>query len=103
MFGRSATSARGDAAIEGSARPGRRPGALPPRRRRIEAGETRDQDADEEHAGELLDHHERARLVGHRRDVAEARRRERREAEVEEMEEGAGFRGPTAAAKEPGR
>src|SRR5690348_5382950 len=62
--------------------------------RRIETGEAGDQHADEEDADELLDHDQRAGLVGDRRDVAETGRRQGGEAEIEQAEKRVGLAMP---------
>src|SRR6266436_4443226 len=68
--------------------------------RRIEPGEARDQDADEEDAGELFDQHDRAGLIGDRRDVAIAGRRESRKAEVKQTKERRRVHGPEVSEAE---
>src|SRR6185369_8805385 len=52
---------------------------------RIDTGEARNQDRDEQRAGDLLDHAHAARLARERRDVAESRAREDGHAEVESI------------------
>ena len=55
--------------------------------RRVHAGQSRDQDGEEERAGDLLDHAYAPRLPRQRRDVAEARAGEYRDAEVQRVGE----------------